>query len=213
MVLKIYKPCKNFHVLIQYLYKPCKAYVYCWKNKYVPRLKNHFPSWARNHKVYVPWNKIYMPRACEHALMSSPGKSVLVPVLVQVPEYLSTSTSTKTSTITLELVSTSTARVPEIQYLSTASTEYEYPSPGQEHVSTVHSLSQGVPPRAQFNHTLYKRGLNSPFHVVSYTRETMFALESVPGFALLHQLPCIASNIHVHGQIGQREIAHFVACC
>ena len=56
--------------------------------------------------------------------------SVLVPVLVRVPEYLSTSTST--STMTLELTSTSTVRVPEIQYSSTASTstEYEYPSPG-----------------------------------------------------------------------------------
>ena len=55
--------------------------------------------------------------------------SVLVPVLVRVPEYLSTSTST--STIILELTSMSTVRVPEIQYSSTvsASTEYEYPSP------------------------------------------------------------------------------------
>ena len=58
--------------------------------------------------------------------------SVLVPVLVRVPEYLSTSTSTSTSIITLELKSTSTVRVPEIQYSSTVSTstEYEYPSPG-----------------------------------------------------------------------------------
>ena len=57
--------------------------------------------------------------------------SVLVPVLVRVPEYLSTSTSTSTSTVTLELTSTSTVRVPEIKYSSTASTstEYEYPSP------------------------------------------------------------------------------------
>ena len=47
-------------------------------------------------------------------------KSVLVPVLVRVPEYLCTSTST--STMTLELTSTSTVRVPEIQYSSTAST-------------------------------------------------------------------------------------------
>ena len=56
--------------------------------------------------------------------------SVLVPVLVRVPEYLSTSTST--STMTLELMSTSTVRVPEMQYSSTVSTstEYEYPSPG-----------------------------------------------------------------------------------
>ena len=52
-----------------------------------------------------------------------------MPVLVRVPEYLSTSTST--STITLVLMSTSTVRVQEIQYSSTASTstEYEYPSP------------------------------------------------------------------------------------
>ena len=57
--------------------------------------------------------------------------SVLVPVLVRVPEYLSTSMSTSTSIITLELTSTSTVRVPEIQYSSTVSTstEYEYPSP------------------------------------------------------------------------------------
>ena len=53
--------------------------------------------------------------------------SVLVPVLVWVPEYLSTSTST----MTLELMSMSTERVPEMQYSSTesSSTEYEYPSP------------------------------------------------------------------------------------
>ena len=60
--------------------------------------------------------------------------SVLVPVLVRVPEYLSTSTSTSTSTITLELTSTSTVQVPEIQYAST-STEYEYPSPASENLS------------------------------------------------------------------------------
>ena len=59
--------------------------------------------------------------------------SVLVPVLVRVPEYLSTSTSTSMSTITLVLTSTSTVRVPETQYSSTASTstECEYPSPAQ----------------------------------------------------------------------------------
>ena len=51
MVLKIYVPCKNFHVPSQYLYKPCKAYVYCWENKYMPRLKNHLPSRAHNHKI------------------------------------------------------------------------------------------------------------------------------------------------------------------
>ena len=50
VVPKIYVPCKNFYVPSQYLYKPCKAYVYCWKNKYMPRLKNHLPSRAPNHK-------------------------------------------------------------------------------------------------------------------------------------------------------------------
>ena len=50
VVLKIYVPCKNFDVPSQYLYKPCKAYVYCWKNKYMPWLKNHVPSRARHHK-------------------------------------------------------------------------------------------------------------------------------------------------------------------
>ena len=50
VVLKIYVPCKNFHLPSQYLYKPCKVYVHCWENKYMPRLKNHLPSRARNHK-------------------------------------------------------------------------------------------------------------------------------------------------------------------
>ena len=50
VVLKIYVPCKNFHMLSQYLFKPCKAYVHCWENKYTPRLKNHLPCRARNHK-------------------------------------------------------------------------------------------------------------------------------------------------------------------
>ena len=50
VVLKMYVPCKNFDVPSQYLYKPCKAYIYCWKNKYMPRLKNHLPSRAHNHK-------------------------------------------------------------------------------------------------------------------------------------------------------------------
>ena len=44
VVLKIYVPCKKFYVPSQYLYRPCKAYVYGWKNKYMPRLKYHLPS-------------------------------------------------------------------------------------------------------------------------------------------------------------------------
>ena len=51
MVLKSYVPCKNFDVPSQYLYKPCKAYVYCWENKYMPRLKNPLSSRARSHKI------------------------------------------------------------------------------------------------------------------------------------------------------------------
>ena len=50
VVIKIYVPWKSFHVPSQYLYKPCKAYVYCWKNKYMPTLKNHMPCRACNHK-------------------------------------------------------------------------------------------------------------------------------------------------------------------
>ena len=50
VVLKIYVLYKNFHVPSQYLYKSCKAYAYCWKNKFMPRLKIHLPCRARNHK-------------------------------------------------------------------------------------------------------------------------------------------------------------------
>ena len=50
VVKKIYVPWKSFHVPNQYLYKTCKAYVYCWKNKYMPTLKNHMPCRACNHK-------------------------------------------------------------------------------------------------------------------------------------------------------------------
>ena len=50
VVLKIYVPFKNLHMPSQYLYKPCTVYVYCWKNKYMPTVKNHLPSQARNHK-------------------------------------------------------------------------------------------------------------------------------------------------------------------
>ena len=46
VVLKIYVPCKNFHVPSYYLYKSCKAYVYNWKK----------PT-----KVYKPWDKSTCP--------------------------------------------------------------------------------------------------------------------------------------------------------
>ena len=61
---------------LKYLCKPCKAYVYFCKNKYMSKLKNHLPSWAHNHKVYVPWDKIYMPWACGYTLMWSPAKAI-----------------------------------------------------------------------------------------------------------------------------------------
>ena len=54
VVIKIHMPCKNVDVPSQYLYKPCKAYVYCWKNKYMPRLKIHLPRRAHNHKSLCP---------------------------------------------------------------------------------------------------------------------------------------------------------------
>ena len=57
VILKVFVPCKNFDVPSQYLYKPCKAYVYCWKNKYMPWLKNHLPSRARNHKCLCALGK------------------------------------------------------------------------------------------------------------------------------------------------------------
>ena len=50
MVLKIYVPWKIFHMPSQYLYKPFKAYVHSWGSKYMPSLKNHFPSRARSDK-------------------------------------------------------------------------------------------------------------------------------------------------------------------
>ena len=50
MVLKMYVPCKNFHMPCQYLCKPCQADVYWWENKHVFRLKNHLPCLACNHK-------------------------------------------------------------------------------------------------------------------------------------------------------------------
>ena len=72
LVLKIYVPCKNFHM-------PCKASVYCWKNKYMPILKNHLPSRActSNRKNYVPWDKIYkiyMARGMRARLNVKPSK-------------------------------------------------------------------------------------------------------------------------------------------
>ena len=72
VVLKTDVPCKNFHVPSQYSYKPCKAYVYCWKNKYMPRLKNHLPSRASNHKSLSALGQNLHAPGPGHTLMSSP---------------------------------------------------------------------------------------------------------------------------------------------
>ena len=82
--------------------------------------------------------------------------SVLVPVLVRVPEYLPTSTSTIMSTITLELTSTSKVQVPEIRYPSTASTstEYEYPSPAP--IPGHYPLENWAPIHAILSHPILK---------------------------------------------------------
>ena len=67
VVLKIYVPCKNLHLPSQYLYKPCKAYVHCWENKYMPRLKNHLPSPARIHKsLCAPRQDLHAPGMRAH---------------------------------------------------------------------------------------------------------------------------------------------------
>ena len=72
VVLKIYVPCKNFHVPNYNLYKSCKAYVYYWKkNKYMPRMKSHLPCRASNHKSLCALRQIYIPWARGHAFMPS----------------------------------------------------------------------------------------------------------------------------------------------
>ena len=65
-------PSKKFHVLSQYFCKPCKVYEYCWENKYAQTEKITCPVEHVTTNVYLPWDRIYMPRACGHALMLSP---------------------------------------------------------------------------------------------------------------------------------------------
>ena len=86
---KLTCPAKIFHVPRQYLSKPCKAHVYCCENKYMPWLKVTCPVGPITTKVYVPWDKIYMPRACGHALMSSPAFSNFNSCTVEVWEWIS----------------------------------------------------------------------------------------------------------------------------
>ena len=133
---------------------------------------NQFATFPLSQTVYFTGMMVF-------TLASQMYLSVLVPVLVRVPEYLSTSTSTSTNTITLELTSTSTVRVPKIQYAST-STEYEYPSPD--------SVSVGDPPRSSGKHQFSDGSLipdspntsggksmthsNTPFTMISPDRAT-----------------------------------------
>ena len=64
VVLKIYVPCKNFDLPCQYLCKPCKAYMYtAEKISTCPDWKISCPVRHVTIKVYVPWDKIYLPRA------------------------------------------------------------------------------------------------------------------------------------------------------
>ena len=67
MVLKIYVPCKNFHMPRQYLYKPCQVYAYWWENKNIFRLQNHLPSQVGIHKsLHALGQDLHAPgnRAC-----------------------------------------------------------------------------------------------------------------------------------------------------
>ena len=73
VVLKIYVPCKTFHMPNWYLYKPCKAYIYCWEKKYMPILKNHLPNPAHNHKSLCALGQDL--HACGQALMCSPASN------------------------------------------------------------------------------------------------------------------------------------------
>ena len=86
MVLKIYVSCKNFHVPSQYLYKPCKAYVYCWENKYMPRLKNHLPSRACNHKILCALGQDLLAPGMRARLNVEPCHFVLPLLLEKVRE-------------------------------------------------------------------------------------------------------------------------------
>ena len=43
-------PAKIFMCPTNICTSPVKLYVHCWENKYMPRLKNHLPCRARNHK-------------------------------------------------------------------------------------------------------------------------------------------------------------------
>ena len=61
-VLKIYVPCKNFLMPNQYLYKPCKLMYTAGKISTHPDWKITCPVARVTRKVYVPWDKIYMPQ-------------------------------------------------------------------------------------------------------------------------------------------------------
>ena len=71
VVLKMYVPCKNFHVPATICTSPVKLMFTTEKNKYMPRMKSHLPCRASNHKSLCALGQIYMPWAHGHAFMSS----------------------------------------------------------------------------------------------------------------------------------------------
>ena len=75
--LKMYMPCKNFHVPSQYnIYtNPVKLMYTDGKISTCPDWKISCPVGHITRTVNVSWGKINMPRASGHALMSSPGIS------------------------------------------------------------------------------------------------------------------------------------------
>ena len=68
VVLKIYVPCRNFHMP-----SPVKLIYTARKITTCPDWKITCPVGHVIRKVCVPWDKIYMPQACGHPLMWSPG--------------------------------------------------------------------------------------------------------------------------------------------
>ena len=72
MVLKIYVPCKIFHVPANICTTPVKLIHTAGKISTCPDWKITCLVEHVTTKSYVPWDKIYMPRACGRPLMSSP---------------------------------------------------------------------------------------------------------------------------------------------
>ena len=67
-------PAKIFACPANICTSPVKLIYMAGKISTCPDRKITCPVGHVTTKVYVPWDKIYMPRACRHALMSSPVK-------------------------------------------------------------------------------------------------------------------------------------------